>query len=140
MAEALKWTVLERKEHERHYLTLRDRLLEAIPAQIPDARLTGDPIKRLPNHASFVFRDLDGNQLLAALDLQGFGCSSGSACKTGEPEPSKVLQALGIEADWSLGSLRVTLGRPTTSDEIDSFLDTLPGVVDRLRAAVEVNP
>jgi cysteine desulfurase len=108
-------------------------LIAEIPVRIPDARLSGHPDERLPNHASFVFRDLDGNQLLAGLDVQGFGCSSGSACKTGDPEPSDVLTAIGLPGEWALGSLRVTVGRPTTDDDIQAFLDLLPDVVSRLR-------
>jgi cysteine desulfurase len=63
------------------------------------------------------------------LDLAGFACSSGSACKTGNPEPSEVLTALGLPSHWSLGSLRVTLGKDTTKEEVDAFLDVLPGLV-----------
>ena len=133
LAKALALTAATWEEHGRRYRKLRDQLIAEIPVRIPDARLSGHPDERLPNHASFVFRDLDGNQLLAALDVQGFGCSSGSACKTGDPEPSDVLTAIGLPGEWALGSLRVTVGRPTTDDDIQAFLDLLPDVVSRLR-------
>jgi cysteine desulfurase len=91
-------------------------------------------MERLPNHASFVFKGVDGNALLMLLDAAGFACSSGSACKTGNPEPSEVLAALGLEREWGLGSLRVTLGRQTTEDEVEAFLAALPELVAKCRA------
>jgi cysteine desulfurase len=108
---------------------MRMRLTGEIAASIPAARATGHPDDRLPNHATFVFEGIDGNRLLAALDLAGFECSSASACKTGEPEPSSVLVALGIEPSIALGSLRVTVGRPTSQSEVDRFLQALPPLV-----------
>ncbi len=72
--------------------------------------------------------------MLRLLDIEGFACSSGSACKTGSPEPSEVLTAIGLERDWALGSLRVTLGVSTTPEQIDRFLDALPRVVEKARS------
>jgi cysteine desulfurase len=117
-----------------HVLPLRDLLIEQILASIPDARLTGERDPRLPNHASFAFRHADGNALLRLLDTEGFACSSGSACKTGSPEPSEVLTAIGLESDWALGSLRITLGVSTTPEHIDKFTNTLPRVVEKVRS------
>jgi cysteine desulfurase len=133
MASALRLTADTLEEHAQQYRRLRDLLIRGVTDTIPEARLTGHPSQRLPNHASFVFHGIDGNQLLAALDLLGFGCSSGSACKTGDPEPSDVLTAIGLPRDWALGSLRVTVGRSTTEDDIEAFLEVLPGVVERSR-------
>jgi cysteine desulfurase len=133
MASALRLTADTLEEHAQQYRRLRDLLIRGVTDTIPEARLTGHPSQRLPNHASFVFHGVDGNQLLAALDLLGFGCSSGSACKTGDPEPSDVLTAIGLPRDWALGSLRVTVGRSTTEDDIEAFLEVLPGVVERSR-------
>ena len=76
---------------------------------------------------------MDGNFLLTLLDSAGFACSSGSACKTGNPEPSEVMNAIGLSRDWGLGSLRVTLGINTTPADVDSFLDTLPVLVEKAR-------
>jgi cysteine desulfurase len=67
------------------------------------------------------------------LDMEGFACSSGSACKTGNPEPSDVLTSLGFTRDWALGSLRITSGMYTTSSEIEGFLKVLPRVISKLR-------
>jgi cysteine desulfurase len=133
MAKAFEIAVAERQVHNQHFLGLRERLIEGVLGAIPEARLTGHPTDRLPNHASFVFRHVDGNQLLAALDLEGFGCSSGSACKTGEPEPSNVLTAMGLAPEWSLGSLRVTFGRSNAAEQVDELLACLPPIIGRLR-------
>jgi cysteine desulfurase len=134
MAEAYRLALEEQAAHNAAARTLRDRLLVEIPGQIPETRITGHPTDRLPNHVSCVFHGVDGNQLLAALDLAGFACSSGSACKTGDPEPSDVLMAIGLDRSWALGSLRVTVGRSTTSGDIERLLDMLPALVQRLRA------
>jgi cysteine desulfurase len=80
-----------------------------------------------------VFKDVDGNLLLQMLDSAGFACSSGSACKTGNPEPSDVITALGHSRDWALGSLRVTLGKESTAEHVDSFLKTLPSLIEKAR-------
>ena len=135
MARALEITVSEREAHNARYRVLRDRAIGAIDDLVSDARLTGHPSERLPNHASFALRGIKGNHLLAHLDLAGIACSSGSACKTGDPKPSEVLLALGLPEDWLYGSLRVTLGRGTTEAEIDRLLQVLPGVCVALRAA-----
>ncbi|MEW6717539.1 MAG: cysteine desulfurase family protein [Chloroflexota bacterium] len=135
MAEALRLAQAERQTHASHLQTLRDRIIGHLLEEIPDTRLTGHPTQRLPNHASFVFKGVDGNELLTLLDVQGFACSSGSACKTGSPEPSEVLLALGLPREWALGSLRVTVGKQTTPEQVESFLEVLPSVVGRVRKA-----
>lgn len=132
-AEALKLAAEERESRTAHVQSLRDRVIGTVLESIPDSQLTGHPEKRLPNHASFVFKDADGNLLLQLLDAAGFACSSGSACKTGNPEPSEVIKALGYSDDWALGSLRVTLGMDTTPEHVESFLKTLPALVDKAR-------
>lgn len=134
MAKALELTDQGRPRHNSHFQKLRDRLIEGVRTAIPESRLTGHPSERLPNHASFTFPGTDGNELVAALDLAGYGCSSGSACKTGDPEPSGVLKAIGCSEEEALGSLRVTVGRPTSQGDIDRLLEDLPTVVDRLRS------
>ena len=132
-AEALRLAVEEREERVAHVRPLRDRLIGAILEEIPDARLTGHPESRLPNHASFALKGVDGNLLLQMLDAAGFACSSGSACKTGNPEPSEVMSAIGLSREWGLGSLRVTLGSGTTAEHVDSFLKALPSLVEKVR-------
>jgi cysteine desulfurase len=133
LAEALRIAQSEKRDRISAIRPLRDHLIGSILEEIPDVKLTGHPEKRLPNHASFVFKGVDGNALLMMLDVEGFACSSGSACKTGNPEPSEVLISLGITSDWALGSLRVTLGTTTTPSDIEEFLVILPKVISRLR-------
>lgn len=132
-AEALRLTHVEREGRVAHVKPLRDRIIGSILESVPDSRLTGEMESRLPHHASFVFKDVDGNLLLTLLDAAGFACSSGSACKTGNPEPSEVMNAIGLAREWGLGSLRVTLGSGTTAEHVDRFLQVLPGLVENAR-------
>jgi cysteine desulfurase len=94
---------------------------------------------RLPNSASFVLEGVDGTSLIAALDMAGFSVSSGSACTSGDTEPSHVILALGIDRELAKGSLRVTVGRSTTDADVEAFLAALPGVVARVRGAAPVS-
>ena len=132
-AEALRLTVEERNERIAHVKPLQDHMIGTVLESIPDARLTGHPTTRLPNHCSFAFKRMDGNLLLTLLDVAGYACSSGSACKTGNPEPSEVMTAIGISREWGLGSLRVSLGLGTTPAQVDSFLKKLPELVEKAR-------
>ena len=131
-AEALRLAKEERERRTAHVQPLRDHIIGRVLEEIPDSKLTGHPTERLPNHASFVFKDVDGNLLLTLLDAAGFACSSGSACKTGNPEPSEVITSLGFSRDWALGSLRVTLGKDTSPADIEAFLQALPSLVNRV--------
>jgi len=132
-AEALQLAHEEREERVAHALSLRDKIIGTVLDAIPDSQLTGDMESRLPHHASFAFKGVDGNLLLTLLDAAGFACSSGSACKTGNPEPSDVMNAIGLSREWGLGSLRVTLGSGTTSEHVESFLQALPDLVNKAR-------
>jgi cysteine desulfurase len=132
-SEALRLAAEERLQRVAHVQPLRDRIIGTILEEIPDSRLTGHPILRLPNHASFAFKNVDGNLLLQMLDAAGYACSSGSACKTGNPEPSEVMSAIGLSREWGLGSLRVTLGSGTAMEQVESFLQALPGLVEKVR-------
>jgi cysteine desulfurase len=132
-AEALRLAIEEGEQRIAHVQPLRDQIIGAVLETIPDSRLTGHIETRLPNHASFVFKDVDGNLLLTLLDAAGFACSSGSACKTGNPEPSEVMDAIGLSREWGLGSLRVTLGVGTAAEQIDSFIKTLPSIIEKAR-------
>ena len=132
-AKALRLAVEERDERTAHVKPLRDQIIGRVLEEISDSKLTGHPENRLPNHASFVFKNVDGNLLLQLLDSAGFACSSGSACKTGNPEPSEVITSLGYSREWALGSLRVTLGVDSTPQQIESFLKVLPELVEKTR-------
>ncbi len=133
LAEAFRIAREDYVKNSERLIPLRDYLIQRILATIPRARLTGHPSWRLPNHASFVFDKVDGNLLLMMLNEAGFACSSGSACKVGTPEPSDVLIAIGLSRSWALGSLRLTLGRQTTADEIEKLLSILPSLVEKAR-------
>ncbi|MEX2046976.1 MAG: cysteine desulfurase family protein [Chloroflexota bacterium] len=113
---------------------LRDRIFDGVRARVPGAIVTGHPTERLPNNASFCFPGTQGEALIVALDLAGFSVSSGSACTSGETEPSHVLLAIGLEREVAQGSLRVTVGRDTTEADVDAFVAALPPIVERIRS------
>ena len=135
---AMRIAAERRATESARQAALRDRVIDRVLAAVPDAMLTGHRTERLPNNASFVFRGVDGTSLVAALDLEGFAVSSGSACTSGDTEPSNVILALGIDRETAKGSLRVTVGRGTTEADVDAFLAALPAVVARMRGAVAV--
>ncbi len=138
LAKAFRLAIQEQEARWDHLVALRNRLIEGVLARVPGARLTGHPAERLPHHASFVFPGVDAQVLLPMLDLAGFACSSGSACKVGVPEPSEILLAMGFPPDEARGALRVTLGKDNTSEEVEAFLEVLPEVVARAREVSRV--
>src|SRR2546430_3730608 len=117
---------------------LRDRLISTVRTRVPSVVLNGHPTDRLPNNTSFCIPGTDGESLIVALDLEGFAVSSGSACTSGETEPSHVLLALGLDREIAKGSLRVTVGRSTTEADVDAFVGALEHAVTRLRNAAAV--
>ena len=136
LARAMELAWSEADERNRHVQALRDRLLYGLPERIPDTVVTGtqDLERRLPNNFSCCFRNVEGESVLLALDLAEIAASSGSACTTGSLEPSHVLTAMGIDGDLAHASLRLTLGKSNTDEQIDRVLDVLPGIVERLRS------
>jgi cysteine desulfurase len=136
LATAMKLAWDESEVRNRHSRRLRDRLLFELPERIPDTVITGpvDPDRRLSNNFSCCFRNVEGESVLLALDMADVAASSGSACTTGALEPSHVLTAMGIDADLAHASLRLTVGKDNTDDQIDRVLEVLPGIVARLRA------
>jgi cysteine desulfurase len=100
---------------------------------VPDVRLNGHPTRRVPGTLNVSFRGLEAESLILALDLKGIGGSAGSACTSGSLEPSYVLTAMGVPAEWALGALRCSLGRSTSDADIDYVLEVLPACVERLR-------
>ena len=113
--------------------SLRDRLIAGV-LKMPGSELTGHPSERLPNNASFVFEGLEGESILLHLDLLGIAASTGSACTSGSVDPSHVLLAMGFSAEKARGSLRLTLGKENTAEDIETFLAALPGILEKLRA------
>lgn len=134
LAKALELAHAHRGEENARLTALRDKLIREVLERIPQTELTGHPSQRLPNSASFTFQYVEGESILLHLDLAGIAASSGSACTSGSLEPSHVLTAMGIPPEVAHGSLRLTLGRSSTSEQVDYVLEVLPGVVERLRA------
>ena len=122
-----------RDETGQRCSALRDRIIGSVLEQIPGTRLNGHAIERLPNNANFSFTGVEGEPILLGLDVAGIAASSGSACSSGSLEPSHVLLALGQSAETARGSLRLTLGRDNTDEEVDYLLGVLVDLVQRLR-------
>jgi cysteine desulfurase len=120
---------------DAHEGKLRERLIAGLTS-LPGIELTGDPQHRLPNSASFVIADIEGGDLVAALDLEGIEASTGSACTSGSSEPSHVLLAMGIDPRLAHGSLRLSLGRGTTVEEVDRTIAAVGKLSERLRPAM----
>lgn len=141
-AVALDIACAERAESAARLSDLRQHLIEGVLSAIPDAELTGDPVDRLPGHASFAFKDVLSSTLLIHLDQHGIAASSGSACKSGNEQPSAILETLGFGPQWTRGGLRLSLGRSTTSDDIATVLAVLPEAVAAVRriAAMTATP
>ncbi|MDA8236178.1 MAG: cysteine desulfurase NifS [Clostridia bacterium] len=112
---------------------LRDKLINGITANIDHIQLNGHPTFRLPNNVNFSFHFIEGESLLLSLDMKGIAASSGSACTSGSLDPSHVLLAMGISHEVAHGSLRLTLGKMNTEEEVNYVLEVLPEIVERLR-------
>jgi len=117
---------------------LRDRLWQGVSARVPDVRLSGHPTQRLPGTASLLFRHVESESIVLGLDLKGIGVSAGSACTSGNVEPSHVLVAMGISVDWAMGAVRCSLGRSTTAEDIDYVVECVEPLVRKLRQAMPV--
>ncbi|MFF2850326.1 cysteine desulfurase family protein [Streptomyces sp. NPDC058001] len=126
----------ERRERfAREIGALRDELVEAVRAAVPDAVLGGDPAHRLPANAHFAFPGCEGDSLLLLLDAQGIECSTGSACTAGVAQPSHVLLATGTDPDLARGTLRFSLGHTTTRSDIEAVAKAIGPAVERARTA-----
>jgi cysteine desulfurase len=112
---------------------LRDTLERALVQRVPDARINGAGAPRTPNTANITFPGIEGEALVIALDLKGLACSTGAACSSGAVEPSHVLTAIGLPADQARASLRFSLGRHTTAEDVDFALQVVPAAVAQLR-------
>jgi cysteine desulfurase len=130
---SLKMAQEQRQENSQKVQELRDYIIENLPKKIGDVMLTGHPEKRLPNIASFLIDGIEGESMLINLDLKGIAISTGSACSSGSLEPSHVLKALGLPLEKIHGSLRISLGKENTKEEVDYFLEVFPPIVEKLR-------
>ncbi|KAF4530441.1 hypothetical protein B566_EDAN018579 [Ephemera danica] len=116
---------------------MRDRLESFLLTRVPESICNGDPANRLPNTMNISFKYVEGEAILLMLDQYGICASSGSACTSGSLEPSHVLRAMGVPFTYAHGSIRLSLSRYTTEEEVDFVADTLPQIITRLR---EISP
>ncbi|MBQ9930528.1 MAG: cysteine desulfurase NifS [Oscillospiraceae bacterium] len=132
MVAALEEAVAHLEENAAKVTAMRDRLIAGL-SQIPHCALNGDAVNRLPGNVSFCFEGIEGESLLLLLDMYGISASSGSACTSGDLDPSHVLLAIGRVHDVAHGSLRLSLSHYNTDAEIDHILASVPAVVEQLR-------
>ena len=121
------------KEKNQKVKYLRDKLENAILQTCPDSRLNGDKEKRLPNTSNISFEYIEGESILLMLDKYGICASSGSACTSGSLEPSHVLRAMGVPFTAAHGSIRFSLSRYNTEEEVDYTIEEMPEIVNKLR-------
>ncbi|MFH1639758.1 MAG: aminotransferase class V-fold PLP-dependent enzyme, partial [Chloroflexota bacterium] len=134
LGKAVELALGEMEAEASRQAVLRDRLISGIKERIPHVRLNGHPGMRLPNNVNISFDDAEGEAMLLNLDHLGICVSTGSACSSSNLEPSHVLLSLGLPPEEARGSLRFTLGKWTTGEDINQVLEVLPGIVSRLRA------
>ena len=133
MATALTEAVANMREEYIRLSAMRDRLIAGV-LQMPETVLTGHPTERLPGIASFSIRYIEGESIILSLDIAGIAASSGSACSTASLDPSHVLTSMGLSHEEAHGSLRLSLGRYNTEEDVDRILQALPPIVEKLRA------
>lgn len=133
LAKAMELSCTSIKERAEKLTLLRDKLVDSI-LKIDRSRLNGHPTQRLPGNCNFCFEGIEGESLLLMLDMKGIAGSSGSACTSGSLDPSHVLLAIGLPHEIAHGSLRISLGDNNTTEDVDYILETLPPIVERLRA------
>jgi cysteine desulfurase len=113
---------------------LRDRLWDEVRTRIPEVRLNGHPTERLPGTCNLCFRGVESESIVLGLDLKGIGVSAGSACTSGNVEPSYVLVAMGVPVEWAMGSVRTSLGHGTSREDIDYVIESIEPLVAKLRS------
>lgn len=131
---AARLAAQNRAEQNDRETKLRDYMIGRLLEEVPHCRLNGDPVRRLPNNVNISFQFIEGESLLIMLDMEGIAASSGSACTSGSLDPSHVLLAIGLPHEIAHGSLRMTLGKDTTREEIDFTVEKIKGIVERLRS------
>lgn len=119
--------------YNKKLVYLRDYYINQVEEKIPDVKLNGDRVNRLPGNANFSFKYVDGEELLLDLDTKGIAASSGSACSSGTDAPSHVLLAIGLTAETAKGALRITMGEENTKEDIDYLVSTLTEIVRKIR-------
>ncbi len=115
---------------------LRERLWDGVSARVPDVRLNGHPTARVPGTLNLGFRHVESESIVLGLDLKGIAVSAGSACTSGNVEPSYVLVAMGVTLEWAMGAVRCSLGRETSAEDLDYVVDCVEPLVGKLREAL----
>jgi cysteine desulfurase len=138
LGKAVEVRVREMEAEATRLRTLRDQLWDAVRRRVPEVRLNGHPEHRLPGTANIAFHHVESESIVLGLDLKGVAASAGSACTSGNVEPSHVLVAMGLPVDWSMGAVRFSLGRSTTGDDIDYVVECLEPLVRKLRQVLPV--
>lgn len=133
MGKAVELSFLRMEESAAKQRELRDYLIKRIKEEVPHCRLNGDGVRRLPNNVNYSFQFIEGESLLIMLDMKGICASSGSACTSGSLDPSHVLLAIGLPHEIAHGSLRLTVSEENTIEEMDSVIDAIKEIVDKLR-------
>ena len=133
MGKAIEIAYENLEEHNKHIKELRDYYVEEIEKRIPYIKINGDREKRLPGNSNISFKFIEGEGLLLNLDLAGICASSGSACTSGSLDPSHVLLAIGLPHEIAHGSLRISIGKYNTKEEVDYLIENLVRIVEKLR-------
>jgi cysteine desulfurase len=132
-AKAAELAKEEMEEESQRQIKLRDRIINWVTENIEDCYLNGHPTQRLPNNINLGFRFIEGESIVLDLDMEGIATSTGSACSSKSLDPSHVLLAIGLKPEEAHGSLRVSLGRFITEEDVNYLLEKLPSVIERLR-------
>ena len=132
-AKAVELAKEDMEVESQRQIKLRDKIIKWVTENIEDTFLNGHPAKRLPNNVNLGFKYVEGESIVLDLDMEGIATSTGSACSSKSLDPSHVLLAIGLKRGDAHGTLRVSLGRFTTKEDVDYFLEKLPTVIERLR-------
>jgi cysteine desulfurase len=134
--KAIEVRARDMAEEAQRLTALRERLWEGLSRRVPAVRLNGHPTQRVPGTCNVCFRHVESESIVLGLDLKGIGVSAGSACTSGNVEPSYVLVAMGVPLDWAMGAVRHSLGRSTTAEDIDYVIESTEPLVAKLRSAM----
>lgn len=134
LGKAVEVRARDMAAEEPRVRALRDRLWAGLERRVPEVRLNGHPTERLPGTCNVCFRHIESESMVLGLDLKGIAVSAGSACTSGSIEPSHVLVAMGVPLDWAMGTVRCSLGRTTTAEDIDYVLDCVEPLAAKLRS------
>ena len=133
LGKAVEIRAREMGEEATRLTALRDRLWQGVREGVSEVRLNGHPTQRLPGTCNMCFRNVESESIVLGLDLKGIGVSAGSACTSGNVEPSYVLVAMGIPLDWAMGSVRSSLGHATSAEDIEYVIESIVPLVAKLR-------